>query len=655
VSAGAYTTVAASPALATGSYVAVARQPSSIGNPEGVSETRAFEVNTEPPAVTLEPLPARSNNRTPTFSGTVSGKEAKTETVTVHVFDSEEHEVASATATPAAGKWTTKALSPALAEGANAYTAVATEPSSLGNAEGRSAKIPFTIDTKPPTVTLEEVAAASNNNTPTFTGTASDSGPVTVEIVGGKAPVKATAAVVEGKWSTGPVTLAAAKAEYVATASQASSIGNPTGKSKPIRFIVDPAAPSVFMTPPKALTNTPTPTFTGTAGSTPVTVSICKLTTPCAAEQGEWTAKSAGGGAWSATLTTPLADGQYQAIASERSVTNTLGATERQLFTIDTVAPVVTVNAPAQGATVIGGSVSAQGTAATAAHDGKEVTVELFEGSAIAPGSSPVQGVKVPIGNGAWSATLGGLKPGPYTLRASQADDAGNAGVSTHSFTDASPGVPAAGPTASFNWFPTHPHVGETVTLVSTSTDSASPITGYAWNLLGSAFTGGGQKQTTSFAAPGNHAIGLRVTDGAGLSALATQQIPVSFPLMRPFPVVRIVTTRAAGRIRLKLLGVEAPAGATVTITCKGKGCPVRSLSHVLSKPKAKGKTAGTPTLSFARLQRVLRPGIVLEIRITTAGQVGKFTRLTIRKGKLPLRADACVNGKEPRPVPCAS
>ena len=143
------------------------------------------------------------------------------------------------------------------------------------------------------------------------------------------------------------------------------------------------------------------------------------------------------------------------------------------------------------------------------------------------------------------------------------------------------------------------------------------------------------------------------MTDAAGLSGVATQQIPVSFPLMRPFPVVRIVTTRAAGRIRLKLLSVVAPAGATVTVTCTGKRCPLRSLSKVVPRPKA--KSAAVPAISFARFQRVLPAGVALEIRITAAGQVGKFTRFAIRKGKLPLRSDACLNGKEPKPVPCVS
>jgi hypothetical protein len=120
---------------------------------------------------------------------------------------------------------------------------------------------------------------------------------------------------------------------------------------------------------------------------------------------------------------------------------------------------------------------------------------------------------------------------------------------------------------------------------------------------------------------------------------------------MRPFPSVRIVTTRSGARLHLKTLTVEAPVGATVTVACKGKGCPVRSLSRLVARPKV--KTAGLPALTFPRLQRALPAGVALEIRVTEPGRIGKFTRFTIRKGKLPLRADACVNATEPKPVPC--
>jgi hypothetical protein len=114
---------------------------------------------------------------------------------------------------------------------------------------------------------------------------------------------------------------------------------------------------------------------------------------------------------------------------------------------------------------------------------------------------------------------------------------------------------------------------------------------------------------------------------------------------------VRIITTRSGGRLRLKLLSVEAPAGAKVAVVCNGKGCPVRSLSRVALRPK--GKYTGLPVLSFPRLQHALPAGVALEIRVTEPGKIGKYTRFAVRKGRLPLRSDGCVSSTEPKAIPC--
>ena len=292
------------------------------------------------------------------------------------------------------------------------------------------------------------------------------------------------------------------------------------------------------------------------------------------------------------------------------------------------------------------------GTAGTDPHDVASVTVQLFGGSSIAAGQTPLQSISVPVGGGAWSATLGGLTPGAFTVRALQSDQAGNLGVSApHSFTVAGAAGPH-GPAAAFSWFPAKPHVGESISLVSSSTDDASPITGYAWNVLGPAFIAGGQTRTASFSTPGAHPVQLRVTDAGGRTSVVSQSIPVSYPLMKPFPVVRIVTTRSVGRVRLKVLSVQAPVGVTVSVSCGGKGCPVRSQARLVLKPK--GKAASTPTLAFPRFERSLPPGVSLVIRISHAGEIGKYTKFTIRRGKLPVRSDACVSSTSTTPVSCS-
>ena len=96
-------------------------------------------MNTGAPKLALEQVAARSNNRAPSFTGTaVNFEKEEVKPVTVHVFDSESHEVASAEAAPVNGKWTAKLAANALSSGKNTYTARATQPSGLsGNGTGR--------------------------------------------------------------------------------------------------------------------------------------------------------------------------------------------------------------------------------------------------------------------------------------------------------------------------------------------------------------------------------------------------------------------------------------------------------------------------------------------------------------------------------------
>ena len=45
---------------------------------------------------------------------------------------------------------------------------------------------------------------------------------------------------------------------------------------------------------------------------------------------------------------------------------------------------------------------------------------------------------------------------------------------------------------------------------------------------------------------------------------------------MRPFPIVRITSSDTASGVIVHLLRVQAVAGAQVTVTCKGRGCPIK-------------------------------------------------------------------------------
>src|SRR5207248_3102480 len=142
--------------------------------------------------------------------------------VTVQIYAGTKAEgsvVSTATATGTGGAWTSAKASPALSSGQ--YTAVATQESSLGNAAGSSEAQTFTVDTSSPTVTLDPVESPSNDTTPSFSGFASDSTAVTVQIYAGAtakgAPVStATASGDGGDWTSAAASPALSSGQYTA-------------------------------------------------------------------------------------------------------------------------------------------------------------------------------------------------------------------------------------------------------------------------------------------------------------------------------------------------------------------------------------------------------------------------------------------------------
>jgi hypothetical protein len=106
----------------------------------------------------------------------------------------------------------------------------------------------------------------------------------------------------------------------------------------------------------------------------------------------------------------------------------------------------------------------------------------------------------------------------------------------------------------------------------------------------------------------------------------------------------------------VSLLTVQAPVGATVNTVCHGPGCPARPQSVVATSGKGKSKIkAGVVTIVLQRFERSLRAGVVLEIRVSKPGQIGKYTRFTVRHGKLPTRVDTCLSQAGIKPILCPS
>jgi hypothetical protein len=116
--------------------------------------------------------------------------------------------------------------------------------------------------------------------------------------------------------------------------------------------------------------------------------------------------------------------------------------------------------------------------------------------------------------------------------------------------------------------------------------------------------------------------------------------------LLAPFPVVRIAGRVYRTRVLIRLLTVKAPKGATIAISCRGRGCGRRAQRLKASSASASRRVH--------RYERTLRAGAMLEIRVYKAGMIGKYTRFTVRKARLPGRSDRCLmlNRRTPRSCP---
>jgi hypothetical protein len=605
-----------------------------------------------------EGTPTITEESTLTPSGTTSGSEP----VSVEIVH-EENSVETLGTMLSEGAWKAEQSEP-LPNGT--YTVVARQ-SDPGEGEGASpvtASATVTIARPPPHVTLNPLAEVVGTATPGFGGEATpDDGQVALKIYRGTAGAGELAQTLKASPGGGTWSVGASKplqdGTYTAVAEQSDNAGN-LGKSAPSTFTVKTTGPTVSLTPVGSPSRNVTPSFSGRAETEvwdelSVTVRVYAGTAAVGTPVQSLPPATVIGGMWSAGPTEGLPDGVYTAIAEQSDGAHNVGKSVASTFVVDTMAPAVSLSGPPASI----GAETVSGTAGTAVGDLPAITVQVFSGAS--PAGQPVETVIVNAGGGSWSATLAGLGSGTYSARAAQSDEAGNTGTSADiTFTVTAPGAtistPSA-PTASFTWVPASPRVGESVSLVSNSTPGSSAIGAFAWDVAGSGqFVPGASVITTSFATVGAHVVHLRATGANGLSGVATKTITVGPPtakLMQPFPIVRIAGAETSNGVKVRLLTVQAPLSTKVVVSCAGPGCKTKSESRTATASAKSKLKAGAVMLTFKRFERTLRAGVVLQIRVTKAGQIGKFTTFKIRRHKLPLRSDACLRPASSAPSAC--
>jgi hypothetical protein len=58
-------------------------------------------------------------------------------------------------------------------------------------------------------------------------------------------------------------------------------------------------------------------------------------------------------------------------------------------------------------------------------------------------------------------------------------------------------------------------------------------------------------------------------------------------------------------------------------------------------------------SVEFRAFERFLRFGVTLEILVSKPGEIGKYTRFELRRGRLPTRVDMCLDPAGIKPLLC--
>jgi hypothetical protein len=344
--------------------------------------------------------------------------------------------------------------------------------------------------------------------------------------------------------------------------------------------------------------------------------------------------------------------------------------------------PTVTINSPANGSV---GNDRTPSFIGLADPDAGTVTLRIYPGMIAEGAVLQKLSTNLLSPGGAWSLhPTTALIDGVYTAQASQT----NAELQTGSSPPVSFRVDTAAPTVTLD--PPEPAPGSTApaftgtasetrpvsveiysgaeeTLVSTATAAGTGATWRSSNaspplavgqytavaFQESSLTGNpeGRSQAVSFSIQPAPPVLTALAPGVGPAALAVKvtEAPHGAALMAPFPVVRIAGGQTRKGVRLRLLRVQQmPAGAQVRVRCTGRGCPVRALRRTTVPGPH-----GVEPLTFGVFARPLGFGAALQIFISKPGEIGKYTRFTVRRGRLPERVDTCLDPSGTKPLAC--
>ena len=146
--------------------------------------------------------------------------------------------------------------------------------------------------------------------------------------------------------------------------------------------------------------------------------------------------------------------------------------------------------------------------------------------------------------------------------------------------------------------------------------------------------------------APGEKTFRVTTTDAAGNTTVVTRR----YRVLAPPPPERLDFTlafdfaRATTSTRFtRLLVRDAPRGATLEVTCRGRSCPTRRLRGARRPTVFTQRIGSRPITLRPWIRKSLRAGTVLTVTVTRPGAVGRVKTLTARTNRRPLTRTTCL------------
>lgn len=400
-----------------------------------ISEQITFTLDRMPPNLTLSAPVNNSvtNDDTPNLAGQTEPGAG----VVIEVIDGQNNSVFNnGPAVNGMGSFGVDSTS--LADGTYIVRATATD--AAGNDTVTS--ITFTVDTLPPAVALNTPAdnSLSNDNTQTISGTAEPGAQLIIVVsdaMGATAFTAMATADAMGVWSVDSSALADGAYEAVVTATDAA--GN-VANDGPHAFVIDTTPPALSIATPAmgAQTADNTVTLSG-AGEAGLTI-LVELRDAMGAVVATFMPTADAMGTWSVD-TNALADGTYTVSATSSDAAGNMSSAGPVGFTVDTVAPAVALDAPANGTRTNDDTPTISGTT----EPGAGVVIELTDvNGAVLQTLNPTVDAQ-----GGFTVDAAQLPEGTYTVTATATDAAGNEAKDTVSFTidTTAPGISINTPT----------------------------------------------------------------------------------------------------------------------------------------------------------------------------------------------------------------